>query len=67
MFHARHLNFCITIIMKPDELFLFTVREKIGAIATPDYIQDAPALPKTRSGKVTSKQDLNERSLGFRC
>uniref|UniRef100_A0A3P8TUY2 Acetyl-coenzyme A synthetase n=1 Tax=Amphiprion percula TaxID=161767 RepID=A0A3P8TUY2_AMPPE len=28
------------------------VREKIGAIATPDYIQNAPGLPKTRSGKV---------------
>ncbi|XP_077423831.1 acetyl-coenzyme A synthetase, cytoplasmic isoform X2 [Vanacampus margaritifer] len=28
------------------------VREKIGAIATPDFIQDAPALPKTRSGKI---------------
>ncbi|XP_077369779.1 acetyl-coenzyme A synthetase, cytoplasmic isoform X2 [Festucalex cinctus] len=28
------------------------VREKIGAIATPDHIQDAPALPKTRSGKI---------------
>lgn len=27
-----------------------TVREKIGAIATPDYIQNAPGLPKTRSG-----------------
>lgn len=29
---------------------MFTVREKIGAIATPDYIQNAPGLPKTRSG-----------------
>lgn len=27
-----------------------TVREKIGPIATPDYIQNAPGLPKTRSG-----------------
>ncbi len=26
------------------------MREKIGAIATPDYIQNAPSLPKTRSG-----------------
>lgn len=31
---------------------LLAVREKIGAIATPDYIQNAPGLPKTRSGKV---------------
>lgn len=27
-----------------------SVREKIGPIATPDFIQNAPALPKTRSG-----------------
>jgi acetyl-CoA synthetase len=28
------------------------VREEIGPIATPDVIQWAPALPKTRSGKI---------------
>ncbi|KAM6918629.1 acyl-CoA synthetase short chain family member 2 like [Xenentodon cancila] len=28
------------------------VREKIGPIATPDFFQNAPALPKTRSGKI---------------
>lgn len=28
------------------------VRERIGAIATPDLIQHAPGLPKTRSGKI---------------
>ncbi|MEY4194471.1 MAG: hypothetical protein RLZZ226_839 [Pseudomonadota bacterium] len=28
------------------------VRKEIGAIATPDIIQWAPALPKTRSGKI---------------
>jgi len=28
------------------------VREKIGPIATPDHIQWAPELPKTRSGKI---------------
>lgn len=28
------------------------VREKIGALATPDFIQWAPELPKTRSGKI---------------
>jgi acetyl-CoA synthetase len=28
------------------------VRREIGAIATPDFIQWAPALPKTRSGKI---------------
>ncbi|XP_036960259.1 acetyl-coenzyme A synthetase, cytoplasmic isoform X3 [Acanthopagrus latus] len=44
------------------------VREKIGAIATPDYIQEAPGLPKTRSGKimrrVLRKIACNERDLG---
>ena len=28
------------------------VRKEIGAIATPDYIQFAVGLPKTRSGKI---------------
>jgi len=28
------------------------VRKEIGAIATPDAIQWAPGLPKTRSGKI---------------
>jgi acetyl-CoA synthetase len=28
------------------------VREQIGPIATPDHIQWAPGLPKTRSGKI---------------
>lgn len=28
------------------------VRKKIGPIATPDFIQFAPGLPKTRSGKI---------------
>ncbi len=28
------------------------VRQEIGPIATPDHIQFAPALPKTRSGKI---------------
>ncbi len=28
------------------------VRRQIGPIATPDYIQFAPGLPKTRSGKI---------------
>ncbi|XP_051947493.1 acetyl-coenzyme A synthetase, cytoplasmic-like isoform X3 [Xyrauchen texanus] len=44
------------------------VREKIGAIATPDFIQNAPGLPKTRSGKimrrVLRKIASNERDLG---
>jgi acetyl-CoA synthetase len=28
------------------------VRREIGPIATPDFIQWAPGLPKTRSGKI---------------
>ena len=28
------------------------VREQIGPIATPDRLQFAPGLPKTRSGKI---------------
>ena len=28
------------------------MRKEIGPIATPDCIQFAPALPKTRSGKI---------------
>nr|XP_026690167.1 acetyl-coenzyme A synthetase, cytoplasmic [Ciona intestinalis] len=28
------------------------VRHHIGAFSTPDYIQNAPGLPKTRSGKI---------------
>ena len=28
------------------------MRKEIGPIATPDFIQWAPGLPKTRSGKI---------------
>ncbi|XP_040186590.1 acetyl-coenzyme A synthetase, cytoplasmic isoform X3 [Rana temporaria] len=35
-----------------DDMLNVSVREKIGPIATPDYIQNAPGLPKTRSGKI---------------
>uniref|UniRef100_A0A8C9VYS1 Acetyl-coenzyme A synthetase n=1 Tax=Scleropages formosus TaxID=113540 RepID=A0A8C9VYS1_SCLFO len=45
------------------------VREKIGPIATPDFIQNAPGLPKTRSGKVIMRRILrhiarNDKELG---
>ncbi|EDV23448.1 uncharacterized protein TRIADDRAFT_27464 [Trichoplax adhaerens] len=44
------------------------VRQKIGSIAVPDYIQDAPGLPKTRSGKimrrVLRKIARNDHQLG---
>lgn len=32
--------------------FCVAVRTKIGPFATPDIIQNAPGLPKTRSGKI---------------
>ncbi|KTF93783.1 hypothetical protein cypCar_00024708 [Cyprinus carpio] len=51
-----------------DDMLNVSVREKIGAIATPDYIQNAPSLPKTRSGKimrrVLRKIACNEQDLG---
>lgn len=28
------------------------MRNKIGPFAQPDYVQEAPSLPKTRSGKI---------------
>jgi len=44
------------------------VRSKIGPFAQPDYIQNAPALPKTRSGKIMRrilrKIAINDRDLG---
>ncbi|RXL33820.1 acetyl-coenzyme A synthetase, partial [Citrobacter sp. AAK_AS5] len=39
------------------------VRSEIGAIATPDVIQWAPSLPKTRSGKIMRRL-LKAESLG---
>uniref|UniRef100_A0A8C6MIT5 Acetyl-coenzyme A synthetase n=1 Tax=Nothobranchius furzeri TaxID=105023 RepID=A0A8C6MIT5_NOTFU len=38
------------------------VREKIGAIATPDYIQNAPGLPKTRSGNRARSSECSHLS-----
>nr|XP_002740861.2 PREDICTED: acetyl-coenzyme A synthetase, cytoplasmic-like [Saccoglossus kowalevskii] len=44
------------------------VRDKIGPFAQPDIIQNAPGLPKTRSGKimrrVLRKIAVNDRSFG---
>lgn len=44
------------------------VRERIGPFAQPDVIQDAPALPKTRSGKIMRrilrKVAVNDRNVG---
>ncbi|MDX9786089.1 MAG: acetate--CoA ligase [Desulfobacterales bacterium] len=45
------------------------VRKEIGPIASPDFIQWAPGLPKTRSGKIMRrilrKIAANEISAGF--
>ena len=44
------------------------IRTKIAPFATPDFIQSAPGLPKTRSGKimrrVLKKIANDERDLG---
>ncbi|MCC7394477.1 MAG: acetate--CoA ligase [Sphingomonadaceae bacterium] len=48
-----------------DELRLW-VRKEIGPIAAPDAIQFAPALPKTRSGKIMRRilRKIAENDLG---
>lgn len=44
------------------------IRERIGAFAQPDYIQHAPGLPKTRSGKIMRrilrKVATDDRAVG---
>lgn len=44
------------------------VRERIGPFAQPDVIQNAPTLPKTRSGKIMRrilrKVAVNDRNVG---
>ena len=49
----------------PAELRLW-VRKEIGPIAAPDSIQFAPALPKTRSGKIMRRilRKIAENDLG---
>jgi acetyl-CoA synthetase len=46
----------LTVSTQPTEELraelIHLVRQQIGALATPDIIQWAPALPKTRSGKI---------------
>lgn len=53
--------------MKPIHVF-FAVRTKIGPFASPDVLQNAPGLPKTRSGKimrrVLRKIARNDRDVG---
>lgn len=44
------------------------VRTKIGPFAQPDFVQNAPGLPKTRSGKimrrVLRKIAVGDRNVG---
>lgn len=44
------------------------MRSKIGPFAQPDFIQNAPALPKTRSGKIMRrilrKIAVNDKDIG---
>ena len=42
------------------------VRKEIGPIATPDVVQFAPALPKTRSGKIMRRilRKIAENDVG---
>ncbi|XP_047444793.1 acyl-CoA synthetase short chain family member 2 like [Mugil cephalus] len=60
--HSREFNRTLV-----DELKRL-VRERIGPIATPDFIQNAPALPKTRSGKIMRRIlrqiARNEKDMG---
>lgn len=41
------------------------MREKIGPFAQPDYVQNAPGLPKTRSGKIM-RRILRKIAVGDR-
>ena len=42
----------LVLYMLTNLSFFYTVRQKIGPFAQPDFIQEAPSLPKTRSGKI---------------
>ena len=42
----------IIVLLSPESNNSEWVRREIGPIATPDFIQWAPGLPKTRSGKI---------------
>ncbi|MGE4323682.1 MAG: acetate--CoA ligase [Sphingobium sp.] len=65
----------VNVGVEPDEelrkALVAWVRTEIGPIATPDAIQFAPALPKTRSGKIMrrilrkiAEGDMSPQALG---
>lgn len=49
-------------------IYYITVRTVIGPFSTPDYVQNAPGLPKTRSGKIMRRVlravAVNSRKMG---
>lgn len=61
---TKQTNFDNTLVSELKQL----LRERIGAFAQPDVIQNAPALPKTRSGKIMrrilKKVAINDRNVG---
>lgn len=65
-FVTLKLGFCASIQLR--EALIHTVRNQMGAIVTPHYIQFTAALPKTRSGKILRrllrKIANNEADLG---
>ena len=54
----------VQVVLKTSSL-LATVRGKIGPFAQPDYLQLAPGLPKTRSGKIM-RRVLRKIAVGDR-
>ena len=56
-------------VAESDELkkeLINHVRKEIGPIATPDKLQFAPALPKTRSGKIMRSHSPQDRRGRYR-
>lgn len=61
---SEHADFDSKLVTELKQL----IRERIGPFAQPDVIQNAPALPKTRSGKIMrrilKKVAVNDRNIG---
>jgi len=66
IWHGR--GSCLVWLWLSSLVFWHAVRQKIGPFAQPDFIQEAPSLPKTRSGKimrrVLRKIAVGDRELG---